>query len=85
MVSGDLGFRKPDPRRFAAALHGLGMEAGEALFMGNDMFRDGSGAKQAGLRTLCFSSNQRRNRSNRAEPDDVKTPVRKAASGKHDS
>jgi len=69
IVSGDYGFRKPDPRIFRAALNGLGLEPRDALFVGNDMFRDVYGAKQLDLRTIYFSSNQGRNRSERAEPD----------------
>ncbi len=69
IISGDYGFRKPDPRIFRAALNGLGLEPREALFVGNDMFRDVFGAKQLDLKTIYFSSNQGRNRSERAEPD----------------
>lgn len=69
IVSGDYGFRKPDRRIFQAALDGLGVEPREALFVGNDMFRDVYGAKQLDLRTIYFYSNQGRNRSERAEPD----------------
>ncbi len=69
VISGDYGFRKPDRRIFQAALDGLGLEPCDALFVGNDMFRDVYGAKQLGLKTIYFSSNQGRNRSERAEPD----------------
>jgi len=69
IVSGDYGFRKPDRRIFRAALNGLGLEPCDALFVGNDMFRDVYGAKQLDLRTIYFSSNQGRNKSKRAEPD----------------
>lgn len=69
IVSGDYGFRKPDPRIFRAALNGLGLEPWDVLFVGNDMFRDVYGAKQINMRTIYFSSNQGRNRSERAEPD----------------
>jgi len=71
IVSGDLGFRKPDRRIFQAALDGLGLEAREVLFVGNDMFRDVYGAGQVGLKSIYFSSNQGRDKSNRAEPDYV--------------
>lgn len=71
IVSGDYGFRKPDRRIFRAALNGLGLEPCNVLFVGNDMFRDVYGAKQLDLKTIYFSSNQGRNRSERAEPDYV--------------
>ncbi|WP_353117889.1 HAD family hydrolase [Nitratidesulfovibrio sp.] len=69
IVSGDYGFRKPDRRIFLAALDGLGLEPCDALFVGNDMFRDVYGAKQIDMKTIYFSSNQGRKRSKRAEPD----------------
>jgi len=69
IVSSDCGFRKPDSRIFRAALNGLGLEPCDALFVGNDMFRDVYGAKQLDLKTIFFSSNQGRNRSEEAEPD----------------
>ncbi|HWR04034.1 MAG TPA: HAD family hydrolase, partial [Humidesulfovibrio sp.] len=69
IVSGDYGFRKPDARIFRAALNGLGLEPREALFVGNDMFRDVYGAKQLDLKTIYFASNQGRSKSERAKPD----------------
>lgn len=69
VVSGDLGFRKPDKRIFQAALLGLGLAAQDVLFVGNDMYRDVFGAKQLGLKTVYFSSNQGRKTADGAEPD----------------
>lgn len=58
IVSGDYGYRKPDPRLFQKALEALGVAAAETLFIGNDMYRDIYGAQQAGMQTLMFNSPQ---------------------------
>jgi putative hydrolase of the HAD superfamily len=58
IVSGDYGYRKPDPRLFQKALEGMGVTAAETLYLGNDMYRDIYGAKQAGMQTLLFNSPQ---------------------------
>jgi putative hydrolase of the HAD superfamily len=69
VVSGDLGYRKPDKRIFLTALSGLALDAGEVLFVGNDMYRDIYGAKQMGMATVFFSSNQGRKTAEGVEPD----------------
>jgi putative hydrolase of the HAD superfamily len=58
IVSGDHGFRKPDRRLFQYALDGMGVAAGNALYVGNDMYRDIYGAREAGLTTVLFDSDQ---------------------------
>jgi putative hydrolase of the HAD superfamily len=58
VVSGDHGFRKPDPRLFRMAAEGMGSAPEHTLFVGNDMFRDIYGAREAGMRTVMFNSNQ---------------------------
>jgi putative hydrolase of the HAD superfamily len=69
IVSGDLGYRKPDIRIFKAALAGLKMRPEEVLFVGNDMYRDIYGASLAGMKSVYFSSNQGRKKASGAEPD----------------
>jgi putative hydrolase of the HAD superfamily len=54
IVSGDYGYRKPDPRLFAAALHALDVRPDQAIYVGNDMYCDIFGAQQAGLRTVFW-------------------------------
>ena len=56
VVSADYGYRKPDPRLFAHALEALQLRPEQALYVGNDMYRDIFGAQQAGLRTVFFST-----------------------------
>ena len=69
IVSGDFGYRKPDPRLFTAALTGLRVAPENVLFVGNDMFRDVYAGKQCGLKTVFFSSNQGSKQVQGAEPD----------------
>jgi len=69
VVSGDYGYRKPDRRIFQTALDGLGLKPENVLFVGNDMYRDVHGARQLGLKTVYFSSNQGRKTAAGAEPD----------------
>lgn len=58
VISGEHGFRKPDPRMYEAALKKLHMKASEVIFIGNDMYRDIYGAHQMGMKTVFFHSNQ---------------------------
>lgn len=58
VVSGDHGYRKPDPRLFRLALRELGVHPGQCLFVGNDMHRDIWGAQQVGMPTVMFDSDQ---------------------------
>jgi putative hydrolase of the HAD superfamily len=58
VVSGDLGYRKPDRRMFERALAGMGVPAEQTLFVGNDMYRDVFGAREVGMRTVMFTSDQ---------------------------
>jgi putative hydrolase of the HAD superfamily len=58
IVSGEHGFRKPDKRLFQLALDGLGVPAENTLYIGNDVYRDIYGAREAGLRTVLFDSDQ---------------------------
>lgn len=57
-VSGDFGFRKPDPRLFRKALDALRVAPHEAVYVGNDLYRDVFGAGRLGLKTVFFASNQ---------------------------
>jgi putative hydrolase of the HAD superfamily len=58
IVSGDHGYRKPDRRLFQFALDGMGVAAENTLYVGNDMHRDIYGAREAGLATVMFDSDQ---------------------------
>jgi putative hydrolase of the HAD superfamily len=58
VVSGDLGYRKPDKRLFQQAADGMGVAAEHTLYVGNDMQRDIYGAREAGMKTVMFNSDQ---------------------------
>lgn len=57
-ISGDYGYRKPDPRLFLQTCAQLGVRPEESIYVGNDMYRDIYGAKQAGLRTILVWTDQ---------------------------
>ena len=69
IVSGDLGYRKPDKRIFEAALMQMKLDPAEVLFIGNDMYRDIFGAHQLGMKTIFFKSNQGDQEKEGVEPD----------------
>jgi putative hydrolase of the HAD superfamily len=58
IVSGDHGFRKPDRRLFQFALDQLEVPPENALYVGNDMHRDVFGAREAGMHTVLYDSDQ---------------------------
>lgn len=69
LISGNAGFRKPDPRLFESVLDQLNLRPEEAVFVGNDMYRDIYGANKAGMRTVLFRSGQGDQNDHGAEPD----------------
>jgi putative hydrolase of the HAD superfamily len=69
IISSDYGFRKPDRRLFEAVLSALEIESENLLFVGNDIYRDIFGARQLGIKTVFFSSNQGRQQMNGVSPD----------------
>lgn len=56
VVSEDIGWRKPDSRIFQDALNRLGVEAREAVYVGDNPIEDIKGAMQIGLRTVFVPS-----------------------------
>ena len=69
VVSGDHGYRKPDRRLFQHALDRLGVAAEHTLYVGNDMYRDVFGAREAGMRTVLVTSDQGADAHLDCEPD----------------
>lgn len=55
VISEDVGFEKPDPRIFHAALARIGAQASEAVMIGDHTRGDIEGAHAAGLRTIYMS------------------------------
>lgn len=76
VVSGDHGFRKPDRRLFQLALDRLGVAPENAMYVGNDMYRDIFGARQAGMWTVMFDSDQGRKTYLDCVPDYTITDLR---------
>lgn len=58
IISGDYGYRKPDPRLFQKALDALQIRPEQALFLGNDLYHDIFGAQQVGMKAIFLSSDQ---------------------------
>ncbi len=56
VVSGDFGYRKPDPRLFKKALEVMKVSPEQTIYTGNDMYRDVFGAKQVGIKTVFFQT-----------------------------
>ena len=52
LVTGELDAGKPDPRAFEAILAELGVEAGEAVYVGDEVEADVDGATNAGMRAI---------------------------------
>jgi putative hydrolase of the HAD superfamily len=69
IISGDYGYRKPDTRLFQAALSELQVCPEEAIFVGNDRFRDVFGARLAGMKTILFCPQGDAGGSPATEPD----------------
>jgi putative hydrolase of the HAD superfamily len=69
IVSGDYGYRKPDARLFQKALDRLQVRADQAVFIGNDCYRDIFGARQLGIKTVLFRHVQDMTCPNDTEPD----------------
>ena len=69
IISGDYGFRKPDARLFQKALDLLHVSPEQAIFVGNECYRDIFGARQLGMKTILFRHTQDTTRPNETEPD----------------
>jgi putative hydrolase of the HAD superfamily len=69
IVSGDYGYRKPDARLFQKALDALQVRPEQALFLGNDLYRDIFGAQQLGMKAIFVSSNQGNTSNQTISPD----------------
>lgn len=71
IVSGDYGYRKPDPRLFQKALDALGVQPNQALYVGNDLYHDIHGAQQVGMKAIYASYSQNNPMYGTTEPDYV--------------
>lgn len=71
VVSGDHGFRKPDPRLFRMALAGLNVSAHEAVYIGDHSFRDVCGAQAAGMKAFWLRRHHQKPDHRSCPPDAV--------------
>ncbi|NCB37535.1 MAG: HAD family hydrolase [Erysipelotrichia bacterium] len=71
VISASYGFRKPDSRLFAKALEQMDLAPDEAVYIGNDMFRDIFGAQQCGLKAVYIESTQGASAHAGVKPDFV--------------
>ena len=69
VISSEHHFRKPDPQMFEMALEKMHLAPDEAIFVGNDMYRDIYGAHNIGMKTVFFRSNQGEQSYSGAEAD----------------
>jgi putative hydrolase of the HAD superfamily len=69
IVSGDYGYRKPDPRLFQKALDALQVRPEQAIFVGNDSYHDIFGAQQLGMKAIFVNSDQGNTSSQTLSPD----------------
>lgn len=56
VFSDEIGWRKPDPRIFAAAAKALQTPIGEILHVGDNPVEDAGGAENAGMETLLLEN-----------------------------
>lgn len=69
IISSDFGIRKPSPELFQFALQKIGCRPQDAIYVGNDMYRDVPTPKQLGMKTVYFKSNQGDQRYHGSDPD----------------
>jgi len=56
VFSTDVGLRKPHPKMFKIALSNLGVDASEAMYVGNSLAQDIKGAKGVGIKAVLKCS-----------------------------
>jgi len=59
VISGEVGIEKPDKQIFQVALKRLGVEAGNAVMVGNRIDADIVGANRVGMKSVWFRWNDR--------------------------
>ena len=79
VTSVDVGFEKPDKRIFLKALRKLGVEASEAVMVGNRISKDILGVNNIGMTSILYKWNERypdKITSNQEKPDHTITSLR---------
>lgn len=65
-LSGETGYRKPDPRAFIAAAEALGVAAAECLMVGDRIDNDIAPARALGMATIRFRTGRHRRQKPRS-------------------
>jgi putative hydrolase of the HAD superfamily len=60
IISGMIGWRKPNPKIFQQALKALNVKAGNAVFVGDSLRADIEGARQLGIRTVFIEDKSKK-------------------------
>ncbi len=68
VVSSDYGYRKPDPRLFGHALAAFAIQPAQAVFIGDNLLRDISGAVAAGISAIWLARPGARTEDSSARP-----------------
>jgi putative hydrolase of the HAD superfamily len=68
-ISCDYGYRKPTIALFEEALKSLNITASEAIYVGNDMYRDVFGAQQAGMKAVFYPTQYGEKEYRNVKPD----------------
>jgi putative hydrolase of the HAD superfamily len=63
VISGDLGFGKPNPQIYQWAMAGLRISSGRAVMVGNSLNSDVRGAQHAGIRAVWLNRTGQSNQS----------------------
>ena len=69
VTSADVGYRKPHPKIFLAALEKINVKPFEAVFVGDDPIRDVLGAKNVGMKTILIQLEEKK--PYRVKPDKI--------------
>lgn len=61
VISEETGFSKPDIHIFETALKKLNVKPGDALFVGDDLYKDIGGCQNAGIKGIWFNPHKKKN------------------------
>jgi len=69
IISGELGFGKPNPKLFQLAMERLAMKPDQCVMIGDSLNRDIAGASAVGMRTIWLNRFQRKIANQDPTPD----------------
>jgi FMN phosphatase YigB (HAD superfamily) len=75
-LSGETGFRKPDPRAFISAAEALGVAPAECIMVGDRIDNDIAPAKALGMATILFKTGRHRRQQPRSSAEAPDAEVR---------